>query len=122
MSIYVYEERGRCPFYDWMRNIQHKNSAMYYKMFDILQQMEDNQLQLAPPQVKKMLARSKYRNLYKMRLGNYRLFFLWENHHYYLLHAFEKTSQTTPEKEVKQVEKEIRRGSYLPLERKKLFT
>lgn len=116
MSIYIYEDkRGEHPFLSWYHQLQRKNEAMFHKVNALLKEMDDDSLERVRPRVKKMLARTDYRHLYKMRLGKYRLFFLYENQHYYLLHAFRKTSQTTPEKEVKKVSKEIEEHRFVPL-------
>lgn len=116
MAIYVYEDkRGNSPFVTWYQKLQKKEPAIFEKMTGILQEMEEDKLELVRPRVKKMLARTNYRHLYKMRLGKYRLFFLCEHHDYYLLHAFRKSSQTTPEKEIRAVTKEIESQHFIPL-------
>ncbi|CAM3956962.1 type II toxin-antitoxin system RelE/ParE family toxin [Catellicoccus marimammalium] len=114
MTVYIFQSpTNKIPIQTWLDHVQTKNTSVYHKALVTIQQMEKGELSMKPPQVKKMLARTKHRNLFKMRLGEYRLFFLYQNHNYYLLHAFPKHSQTTPEKEVKQVNKEIKQDSYI---------
>lgn len=115
--IYVYKDkRGKIPFCDWMTEMKKRDESVYHKITYMLEQMEAGTLPLERPNVKKMLARCDYRHLYKIRLGKYRLFFLAENNDYKLLHAFRKSSNATPEKEVKRVTREIEDGYYEPLE------
>ncbi len=117
MAIFVYEDnRGNVPFYEWRDNIAAKDPSIYRKVQDMIQMMRDQNLPLTRPLVKRMLLRLPYRNLYKIRLGKYRLMFLADDGDYYLLHAFRKTTQQTPERERHIVSREIERHHYLPYE------
>ena len=114
--IYVYiDHRAKSPFLSFLEDIKQTDRAMYHKTLELLEEMKNDSLRLERPRVKTMLARTKLRQVYKIRLGQYRLFFLVKNHHYYLLHAFKKTSQTTPEKEIKQLKKEVKQQTFIPL-------
>ena len=87
MAIFVYEDkRAKIPFYEWRNKMNAKEPSM--------------------------LARLPYRDLFKIRLGKYRLFFLFKDDDYYLLHAFRKSSQRTPEKECRLVAREIEANHY----------
>lgn len=116
ISVYQ-DKRGKIPFNDWMDDMKHRDESVYHKIEDMLSQMETGTLRLERPNVKKMLARCDYRNLYKIRLGKYRLFFIVENGDYKLLHTFRKSSNATPEKEVKRVSREIEDGYYIALKK-----
>lgn len=110
--IYCYQDkRGHCPVKEWLETLN--DESVLNKVNVMLEQMQDGSLRLEKPNVKKMLARCSYRHLYKIRLGKYRLFFLAEEGDYKLLHAFRKSSNATPEKEVKQVVREIKAGTYI---------
>lgn len=114
--IYTYiDHRKKAPFLNFFKQIKETDHSMWHKTCDILKQMDNQSLSLKPPQVKTMLARTGLRHVYKLRLGHYRLFFIVYEHDFYLLHAFKKTSQTTPEKEIKKLKKELRQATFVPL-------
>ena len=75
--------------------------------------MFKDELPLIKPNVKSMNARCNYKNLYKLRLGKFRLFFIKNKENYILLHAFRKKTQTTPQKEINQAIKELRSNDFI---------
>lgn len=118
--IYCYQDRkGDLPIIEWLEEVAHQEKSTYQKMLHTLSQMQEKKLPLERPLVKKTpKQRTGYNNVYKMRLGNYRLFFQVEQQDYYLLHAFYKKTQATPEKEFRQVKKEIKAQSFVEIPKK----
>ncbi|MBU3851305.1 MAG: type II toxin-antitoxin system RelE/ParE family toxin [Candidatus Paralactobacillus gallistercoris] len=113
MAIFVYEDkRAKIPFYEWRNKMNAKEPSIAHKIDDMIAMMQNKTLPLERPRVKRMLARLPYRDLFKIRLGKYRLFFLFKDDDYYLLHAFRKSSQRTPEKECRLVAREIEANHY----------
>ena len=119
MAIYLYEDnRGKVLFLDWYRKIREKDQSIYRKVNDMLTQMNEQTLPLTRPTVKRMILRLPYRHLYKIRLGKYRLMFIAQDGDYFIMHAFRKTTQKTPDKEIHKVDREIKQHHYIPLKRK----
>ena len=113
--LYTYINRkGDSPFAQWLVEIEHKEPSVYHKVCSILQHMENHDLPLEPPNVRRMIKRTGNHSLYKIRVGKFRLFFVMKNNNYYLLHTFRKSSQKTPEKEIKQVVREVNEDNYQP--------
>lgn len=120
MAIFVYEDkRGKVPFYEWRNKMNAKEPSIAHKIDDMIAMMTSQSLPLERPRVKRMLARLPYRDLFKIRLGKYRLFFLFKDDNYYLLHAFRKSSQRTPEKECRLVAREIEEEHYADYQNQK---
>ena len=107
--------KGKSLFEEWLEQIEHREPSIYHKIYDILQHMENNDLPMDPPNVRRMAKRTGNRSLFKIRVGKYRLFFLVKNDEHYLLHVFRKSSQTTPEKEIKQVLREVKEATFRPV-------
>ena len=115
--IYLYQDKKGCPFLLWKEQMKKKEPAVYRKIEKMLMQMQSNELPLERPNVKKTPPqRTGSHCLYKIRLGSYRLFFLWKEQDYYLLHAFRKSSNATPEKEFRIVKKELLKYQFIPYE------
>lgn len=115
--IYIYKNKKGCPFIEWLNIVKEREPAVYRKVNNMLDQMKNNTLPFVRPNVKKTPPqRTGCPCLYKIRLGHYRLFFLWQNHNYYLLHAFRKSSNATPDKEFRRVKKEIAEATYINYE------
>lgn len=116
MAIYVYQDnRGDIPFITWYKKIREKDPSIYRKVNSMLKQMDAQTLPLTRPTVKRMILRLPYRHLYKIRLGKYRLMFLAQDGDYTLMHAFRKTTQKTPDKEIHKVDREIKHLQKLAL-------
>lgn len=121
MAIYLYKDpRNKISFLDWYQKIKEKDPSIYRKVNDMLKQMDEQTLPLTRPTVKRMILRLPYRHLYKIRLGKYRLMFLASEGNYYIMHAFRKTTQKTPDKEIHKVDREIKQKSYIELTAKML--
>ncbi|MGX5378130.1 type II toxin-antitoxin system RelE/ParE family toxin [Ligilactobacillus sp. LYQ135] len=121
MAIYLYEDkRGKILFLDWYYKIKEKDPSIYRKVNDMLDQMRNQSLPLTRPTVKRMILRLPYRHLYKIRLGKYRLMFIAQDGDYFIMHAFRKTTQKTPDKEIHQVDREIKQHHYILLKSKML--
>lgn len=113
--LYTYiDHKGESLFEKWFHSIEYKEPSVFHKTCSILQQMNDNTLPLEPPNVRRMKKRTGNNHLYKIRIGKYRLFFLLQDDHYYLLHTFRKSTQKTPEAEIKQVMKEVKNSNFQP--------
>ncbi|MBO8441831.1 MAG: type II toxin-antitoxin system RelE/ParE family toxin [Firmicutes bacterium] len=115
MSIYVYKDlKGQCPFLQWLDQIKVSDKTVFNKINYYLDLMSTNQLPLVKPNVKKTpTRRTNCSCLYKLRIGKYRLFFLFKNNNYYLFHCFRKTTQKTPNKEFTKVKREINTNIYI---------
>lgn len=115
MSIFIYQnKRGIVPFIQWKKEVCLKDPSMNKKINNILTMMEKNTLLLKAPNVKRMISRlPKHRHLFKIRIGKYRMFFIFKNNNYYILHAFQKNTQTTPKKECVLVDHEINEKHYI---------
>ena len=121
MAIYLYKDkRGKVSFLEWYHKIKEKDPSIYRKINDMLSQMHAQTLPLTRPTVKRMIARLPYRHLYKIRLGKYRLMFIAYEGDYFIMHAFRKTTQKTPDKEIHQVDHEVQQHRYIPLKEKML--
>lgn len=111
--LYTYINRkGDSLFEVWFEKVKHQDPSIYQKTSDVLYHMVQDDLPMNPPNVRHMTKRTGNHSLYKIRLGKYRLFFLAKDNNYYLLHVFRKSSQTTPEKEIKQVLREVKEANY----------
>lgn len=119
--IYCYQnKKGVVPILTWLNEIAHQDKSSFHKMQATLEKMAQHDLLLERPLIKKTpKARTGFANLYKMRLGKYRLFFQVSGENYYLLHAFYKKTQATPEREFKQVKKEMQEATFVPYPKNK---
>lgn len=114
--LYTYvNHKNESLFEQWLITMERKEPSVYHKALDILNKMENGILHLDPPNVRRMKKRTGENSLYKIRVGKYRLFFVMQQNNYYLLHTFRKSSQKTPESEIKQVMKEVKEACYRPL-------
>ncbi|MBO8441446.1 MAG: type II toxin-antitoxin system RelE/ParE family toxin [Firmicutes bacterium] len=119
MQIYFFQNnKEQSPFLEWINNIKKNNPSIYKKTIYNINLMFKDELPLIKPNVKSMNARCNYKNLYKLRLGKFRLFFIKNKENYILLHAFRKKTQTTPQKEINQAIKELRSNDFILLNKK----
>lgn len=119
MQIYFFQNnKKQSPFLEWINNIKKNNPSIYKKTIYNINLMFKDELPLIKPNVKSMNARCNYKNLYKLRLGKFRLFFIKNKENYILLHAFRKKTQTTPQKEINQAIKELRSNNFILLNKK----
>lgn len=112
--IYAYiNKREEIPFLIWLEKIKKKDQSIYNKSIKMLEMMNDDTLPLVRPNVKKTpIHRTGFNNLYKIRLGKYRLLFLVDNHNYYLLHTLRKKTNQTPQKDFDQAVRELNSKSF----------
>lgn len=119
MEIYFFKNnKKQSPFFEWINNIKKNNPSIYKKTIYNINLMFNDELPLIKPNVKSMNARCNYKNLYKLRLGKFRLFFIKNKENYILLHAFRKKTQTTPQKEINKAIKELRSNDFILLNKK----
>lgn len=118
MSVYIYKnKRDEVPFLIWLKEMKEKNHSVFNKAVNMLESMHNDSIKLVRPNIKKTpIRRTGYNNLFKIRLGDYRAFFIAHNHDYYVLHAFVKKTQKTKEKEFKLAVREIKEGGYIKMD------
>ncbi len=112
-KIIVYtDKRGRAPLREYLLELKKQSGKdariRLEKMQDYIGLLEERGLSL-PKTICKHFSDKKHQWLWELRPGGDRvLFFAWENGAFVLLHAFEKTTQKTPESELRKAEREYK--------------
>lgn len=88
--------RGDSPIEDFIKD---QDEATYAKILNAVSLLRDGGPFLKPPYIKKLQDK-----LYELRVSGVtavRIFYTLKNGEYYLIHAFKKKSQKTPNKELR---------------------
>ncbi|MBR6027711.1 MAG: type II toxin-antitoxin system RelE/ParE family toxin [Clostridia bacterium] len=109
--ILIYEDqRGRAPILEYFRAMEadHSKEARIRltKAQDYINLLKERGT-ILPNSICKHFSDKKHSWLWELRPGGDRvLFFAWKDGSFVLLHAFEKKSQKTPQREIDRAERE----------------
>lgn len=98
-EVIYYHKDDQCPILEFLSKLPKKDQAKILREVDLLEKFG---LSLDMPQVKKITeTKDLWELLVKQGSDNYRIFyFTMEQKQFVLLHAFQKKSQKTPNKEI----------------------